>query len=258
VTFLCLVYVAILCVDIVIVIHGFYQWCKRKSWSRYLGCCCGIGCCHRTSIVGTVLLWITLVLLLGQISFGLLCAIAFFGLQNICDAAVDRVKDVNLTESFSDFYQTSGLQTMIQFVSDKPLNLKIAQDVEASAKGATATADSFISALEKFCDQFGDDIVRATLLICVGAFIATIAQVTMLVYQSKYYMIWWYEEEIHKHKKNDDAEERKVEVNKLSKDQYEIEMVPAPLTTGVEKGDSKAALRRNSVGDRDTLPGAYP
>jgi len=231
---------------------GFYQWLKRKGFARLLCCCWGIGCCHRTSIIGTVLLWLTLVLLLGQISFGLLCAIAFFGLQSICSAAVDKVKDVNLTESFSDFYQTSGMQTMIQFVSEKPLNLKIATEVESTAIDATATADDFITALEKFCDQFGDDIVRATLLICIGAFIATIAQVIMLVYQSKYYMIWWYEEEVHKHKKTD-SEENKVEgLEENSRDQYEIEMLPG-VTSGMDKRESKAALRKK--GGEDSLPG---
>lgn len=224
VTFLGFLYIAILIIDLVILIHGFYAWCQRKGWDKWI-CCCGIGCCHRTSLVGTFMLWGTLILLLGEISFGLLCAIAFFGLKKTCDAAVEHTKNLNLEESFSDFYKSSGLSTMIDFVSQKPINLKIAEDVAKSASDITATADDFIDALEKFCDQFGENIIRATLLICVGAFLATIAQVIMLIYQSKYYMIWWYEEG--NTKKNEDNEENKIDSGPITKKAMSIEMLPS-------------------------------
>mmetsp|Transcript_20120 Transcript_20120/g.37820 ORF Transcript_20120/g.37820 Transcript_20120/m.37820 type:complete len:322 (-) Transcript_20120:278-1243(-) len=190
--FLTVVYSIILILDCIIIAHGFYKWTSARNRAK----CCTFNhqCCYRTSILASGLLWMAFVLLLGQVGVSMLLCIAFLELNGICDKAVAFVERTNCTTGFSEFYYSSGLATAIELISEIPLELDDLEH-EAEEEAQELADDPFTEALNKFCFQFGDDVVRATLFICAGAFVAVLAQMILLVYQSKYNMVWWYEEE---------------------------------------------------------------
>uniref|UniRef100_A0A7S3YP22 Uncharacterized protein n=1 Tax=Lotharella globosa TaxID=91324 RepID=A0A7S3YP22_9EUKA len=138
---------------------------------------------------------IAFVILLGQVGISMLLCVAFIELNGICENAGSYVEQANCTTGFSQFYYSSGLSTAIDLISESPLELDELEH-EAEEEVQELSDESFTDALNRFCYQFRDDVVRATLFICVGAFLAVLAQMILMVYQSKYNMVWWYEEEV--------------------------------------------------------------
>mmetsp|Transcript_6466 Transcript_6466/g.8915 ORF Transcript_6466/g.8915 Transcript_6466/m.8915 type:complete len:305 (-) Transcript_6466:173-1087(-) len=194
VTFLATLYfICILC-DFIIVSHGLFVWCSSKSWNmcRF----CSFPFCVTLSFIGSITLWAVFVLLLAQLAAGCLLTFIFFAIGETCDAAVDSfIAKPADNETLSTWYQRSGIKTMIKFVSEPPIKLKLAGEVDQLATKATESADAFLDALEQFCDFFTEDITEACSLVTIGAFAAVCAQVVIMVYQSKYYAIHFLEKD---------------------------------------------------------------
>jgi len=188
-------------------------------------------------------LWIVFILLLAQFAAGFLMAFIFFAIGLTCNKAIDKLLDAPIVnETFSAYYNRSGISTMIQSISDPPINLRIAGSLNEVAEDVAVTTDSFLDAMEKFCDFFSDDITNACLLITIGAFAAICAQVVILVYQSKYYIIWYYdqhyEKQLEKSRKKKERMEGK-EGEKYDEVKIDDEKERGSLANKMEEGNDE-------------------
>jgi len=171
--------------------------CSRCA--LWCGCCLGAAC---YACIGTVMLWIGFVIILLQIVASMTLCLVFVAILTTCPEATKFVSSnidlANRTaQEIRNYYQTSGVKVGIDYISQPPISLDIATEVERILDETGANAADFQEALDEFCEHFDGKLLEGSLLIAIGAFVAIIAQVIVMVYQSKYLTMWYYEVHLH-------------------------------------------------------------
>eukprot|EP00466_Bigelowiella_natans_P004072 jgi/Bigna1/129389/aug1.9_g4097 len=247
-------FTATIVLDSLIVFHGLVgsiMAVENDYCGRGAGKCCNLkcnsclesslsvcGCCLRSTyqvflaIVGSILLWLTFFAFLGEVVAGTILTVAFIGIEKTCDFAIPIAREqINNTASHVlEFYESSGIRSGVQAVSNPPFRMNIENEVYDTVNDISTQANSYVAAVEQLCELF-DGMSQASQMIAVGALLSIIAQVIVMAYHIKYFTVWWYENK------------RVQEKLKRHNDSTEPEYVHPGIKRALDKADEKKAQK---------------
>ncbi|GAB5367440.1 hypothetical protein AAMO2058_001230400 [Amorphochlora amoebiformis] len=180
--------------------NGEARCCSKGRNNCILKCISCFECCMRAgfqvwlALIGTLLLWSTILIFTGEIVSGVLLTAIFTGIEKSCDLAIPVARTrINATsDSLLQWYSESGMQAGVNALSGDPFKMGISGQVQNTVNKIASQATSYVDAIKSLCDLFNGLSWHST-LVSAGAFVALIAQIIVLVYHVNYFTVWWYE-----------------------------------------------------------------